>query len=76
MLARAPSNGSDPAARRGCRLSRSEAFADVEQLAALVVFVPAAPGRAALGIALLKGLTTSREIAIATVLVMGHGSRS
>src|SRR5215203_5849204 len=51
-------------------LSLREAFADVEQLAALVVFVPAAPDRAALGAPLLKVLITSRELAIGTVLVM------
>src|SRR5215204_6126961 len=53
-----------------CGLSLREAFADVEQLAALIVFVPAAPGRAALGVPLLKALITSRELAIGTVLVM------
>ena len=42
----------------------------MEQLAALVVFVPAAPDRAALGAPLLKALITSRELAIGTVLVM------
>ena len=52
------------------RLSLREAFADVEQLAALVVFVPAARGRAALGAPLLKALMTSRELAIGTVRVM------
>src|SRR5215213_794850 len=63
------SDGRDSATPSG-RLSLREAFADVEQLAALVVFVPTAPGRAALGAPLLKALITSRELAIGTVLVM------
>src|SRR4051812_33693671 len=63
-------DGRDSAARHRRRLSLREPFADVEQLAALVVFVPAARGRAALGVVLLKALIPSRELAIGTVLVM------
>ena len=58
------SDGRDFSNTPSGRLSLREAFADVEQLAALVVFVPAAPGRAALGAPLLKALITSRELAI------------
>src|SRR5215204_3192221 len=64
------SDGRDSAARHYRQLSLWEAFADVEQLAALIVFVPTAPGRSAFGAPLLKALITSRELAIGTVLVM------
>ena len=70
MQSRAPSDGRDSAARHYRQLSLWEAFADVEQLAALIVFVPTAPGRSAFGAPLLKALITSRELAIGTVLVM------
>src|SRR3954451_16780380 len=70
LQSRAAFDGRDSAARHRCRLSLREPFADVEQLAALVVFVPAARGRAALGVVLLKALIPSRELAIGTVLVM------
>src|SRR3954469_22087483 len=64
------SDGRDSAARHYRQRSLWEAFADVEQLAALIVFVPTAPGRTAFGVPLLKALVTSRELAIGTVLVM------
>ena len=62
--------GRDSATHHRAGYRSARLFADVEQLAALVVIVPAAPGRTTFGAPLLKALITSRELAIGTVLVM------
>jgi hypothetical protein len=68
------SDGRDSATHHRAGYRSARLVADVEQLAALVVFVPAARGCAAPGAPLLEALITSRELAIGTVLVMAASS--